>query len=941
MAINVRKFLKAIGLLGNSSQQISSAGELEYRSDLGKFSGHDGTSADSLVQETKSAVLQNKSIDADSNTITNIDNNDIKAGAGIVDTKLATISTAGKVSNSATTATDANTASAIVARDASGNFSAGTITAALSGNATTATTATSFSGSLAGDVSGTQGATSVDLVGGKTDTEVAQSVTDTQAATSSNTVSTIVKRDASGNFSAGTITAALSGNATTATTATNVSGTVAIANGGTGQTSQTAAFDALAPTTTAGDLIVNNGTNNVRFAIGSDGQVPVVDTSLTNKLKWATLPTGNKNYITYGTFENNATTGWNKLTVGAVDSTTKAVSGSVTTSAAGITTFAATSTNPLSGTYSLSFGNASSALTVTQGIISDPYTIDREDRAKVLSFKFYYEVTTGASNGNFSGTSSNTLAIWIYDTVNSAWIQPSGSFGMTQSSGVGICQGTFQTPSNMTSFRLALVCINAPSGALVLSIDDVTVGPQQAVVSPTGPVGEIIATGSTTPPTGFLYADGSAVSRTQYSDLFAVIGTTYGAGDGSTTFNLPNLKGVFARGAGSQTIGGISYSATLGTSQGDQMQGHKHNASDGPNWVGSAFNGSTVSGYSASVSTPTDKQMRTSSPIDDGSNGTPRTGSETRPANVAVAYHIRYLSNLVYSSDTDTRVVEAILNSTATSISDGGTSTLSFSSAESDTHGGWNSGTTYTIPVSGYYEFLGFGALSVGTNTAAYFVLEVFKNGSTTNIQGRYDGNTSSNSTVLGATLAGKIKCNAGDTITLKGTQVSGASRTPVVLRFQISRDCGPSQIAASETVAARYKTSSSQSLSSSAYTVLNFDTKDYDTHGSVTTGSGWKFTAPISGLYRVTSFVEGTGTMSGGNVVQLSLGVNTQSAETVMLDTTRVISSGYTVEPNGSTTYRLNAGDYVSALVWHNCTSLTLAGSAARAYINIERVGN
>jgi len=54
---------------------------------------------------------------------------DINASAGIVDTKLATISTAGKVSNSSTTATNANTASAIVARDASGNFSAGTITA--------------------------------------------------------------------------------------------------------------------------------------------------------------------------------------------------------------------------------------------------------------------------------------------------------------------------------------------------------------------------------------------------------------------------------------------------------------------------------------------------------------------------------------------------------------------------------------------------------------------------------------------------------------------------------------------------------------------------------------------------------------------------------------------------------------------------------------------
>jgi hypothetical protein len=69
-----------------------------------------------------------------------ITNTDISASAAIADTKLATISTAGKVSNSATTAVSTNTASAIVARDASGNFSAGTITAALSGNATTATT---------------------------------------------------------------------------------------------------------------------------------------------------------------------------------------------------------------------------------------------------------------------------------------------------------------------------------------------------------------------------------------------------------------------------------------------------------------------------------------------------------------------------------------------------------------------------------------------------------------------------------------------------------------------------------------------------------------------------------------------------------------------------------------------------------------------------------
>ena len=54
------------------------------------------------------------------------------------------------------------------------------------------------------------------------------------------------------------------------------------------------------------------------------------------------------------------------------------------------------------------------------------------------------------------------------------------------------------------------------------------------------PTGVILPFGGTTAPTGFLICDGSAISRTSYADLFAVIGTTYGSGDGSTTFNLPD-----------------------------------------------------------------------------------------------------------------------------------------------------------------------------------------------------------------------------------------------------------------------------------------------------------------------------------------------------------------------------------------------------------------
>jgi hypothetical protein len=155
----------------------------------------------------------------DSGTVTSamiandtIVNADINASAAIVDTKLATIATAGKVSNSATTAASANTPSAIVARDGSGNFTAGTITANLTGTASNVTT----NANLTGDVTSVGNATSIAagvivnadinasaaIVDTKLDTiatagKVSNSAT---TATDANTASAIVARSAAGNF---------------------------------------------------------------------------------------------------------------------------------------------------------------------------------------------------------------------------------------------------------------------------------------------------------------------------------------------------------------------------------------------------------------------------------------------------------------------------------------------------------------------------------------------------------------------------------------------------------------------------------------------------------------------------------------------------------------------------------------------------------------------
>ena len=87
--LNIRKFLEGIGIVPKSSSTADTQGELEVLSSDGKLRYHNGTSVSPVVTEAHSATLTNKTIDADSNTITNIENADIKAGAAIDASKIA------------------------------------------------------------------------------------------------------------------------------------------------------------------------------------------------------------------------------------------------------------------------------------------------------------------------------------------------------------------------------------------------------------------------------------------------------------------------------------------------------------------------------------------------------------------------------------------------------------------------------------------------------------------------------------------------------------------------------------------------------------------------------------------------------------------------------------------------------------------------------------
>ncbi len=151
-------------------------------------------------------------------------------------------------------------------------------------------------------------------------------------------------------------------------------------------------------------------------------------------------------------------------------------------------------------------------------------------------------------------------------------------------------------------------------------------------------VGTVAYFAGTTPPAGYIKANGAALNRTTYATLFAVIGTTYGAGDGATTFNAPDLRGEFIRGLDDGR--GVDAGRVLGSAQQDSFQGHFHDAVAPTG--GSSGSPNTGGARNSYASTTTDTG-RVIGPITDGTNGVPRIGKETRPRNVALLACIKYV----------------------------------------------------------------------------------------------------------------------------------------------------------------------------------------------------------------------------------------------------------------------------------------------------------
>ena len=141
------------------------------------------------------------------------------------------------------------------------------------------------------------------------------------------------------------------------------------------------------------------------------------------------------------------------------------------------------------------------------------------------------------------------------------------------------------------------------------------------------PAGTVIHYAANSAPTGFIKANGAAVSRTTYATLFSAIGTTFGVGDGSTTFNVPDLRGEFVRGWDDGR--GVDSGRSFGTAQDDQVGEHDHGFVDGRSYI--VPRNVAASGRAFGTGAQ-----------DEGVVFDALTGQETRPTNVALLACIKF-----------------------------------------------------------------------------------------------------------------------------------------------------------------------------------------------------------------------------------------------------------------------------------------------------------
>jgi hypothetical protein len=624
-------------------------------------------------------------------------------------------------------------------------------------------------------------------------------------------------------------------------------------------------------------------------------------------------------------------------------------------------TLTRSTTTPLAGVASFIF-TKDAANRQGQGASYD-FTIDSSSKTKVLQVEFDYLVDSGTFVAGTSTTDSD-LVIYLVDVTNGTVIQPT-TYKLFSNSSTNSNKfvSNFQTSSSSTSYRLCFHVGSTSASAYALKLDNVSVAPSQYVYgSPVGDWvdgGAISVTGTTTAPTKgttsldkirYRRVGDSANIRVEYKQTALGSGAN---GSGDYLFTLPaNLsfdsnKVSFHTGDINTTNprNGVGYgSATASWGSGGSTATGVVVPYDTTHFRLSVTYVSTPSG----ASTASDRKFIGSTYYNMGISG----GDIAYTVDF-IAPILGWASNVQVSDQADSRAVSFRVSNPHTSAKSWGTGspTLIYPTIEDDSHGAYNATTgEYRIPVQGVYDFTGTYYLSGGAWTAGGLsAMEIFVNGVHKAHLALFRTPSTLNPYNVGNSGATSLKLSAGDLVTVRGyadiscTTGTGSTFEGVLGNFwTLKRDPASSVISATETVATSYSTAAAQSIPANTPTIIDFGTKDYDTHGAVTTGASWKFTAPTSGKYSVKcSILVNAGTYAVGNNFYINVHKNGTLFRRIAGSPAYTTSSIF-LNPTGSIDLQLNAGEYIDLRATNESVSAkTLYNDASYVTCSIARIGN
>ena len=966
----LKRILKGVILKPESTTPSdASNGALWYDSTLGKLRGYISGSARSVVNEDQAQTLTNKTIDADSNSLSNIENGDIKALAAIEVTKIAAVASdkalvsdvSGYINTATTTATELDYLSGVtsgVQSQLNAKASTSDLNTHMSDTTTHGTT---------GDIVGTS---DTQNLSNKTFTNVTN-FTDTTESTTKDTGALVIEGGVGIEKSVtvgvnlevlGNLT--VQGTTTTLNTATlDVEDANITINSGGNDAGAEGSGLTIDRTGTSGSFVYEDALAS-KFklgAAGSEAQVVTVSHTQTLTNKTLTSPSLTTPSLDVMTLDGQASTpsspssgfykayvkdSTNKLTLldssgnetsigaggGAVNFVTNPdaeagttgytidsfaaasrPAGALTGTTTGIT-FSTSSSSPLAGVNSFTLAKDASN---RQGrVVYTPITITPAYQAKVLNVSMDYIVSSGTFVAGSSGVDSDVI-VYLQDVTNSTSIEPSSFKFLSNSSTIADkFQGTFQTSATGTSYRLLLYFPTTTTSAFTLKLDNISVSPSNYVFG--SPIQDwqsftpIVSHTTNATTTGLRKQNGDCE---EYMIRTAYTGATDNTG---YTVTIPGGKS-------------IDTSKILGTQGGLSPFGI----------AAGHDSGGTHGGIVVYASTTTVQIIG-----DDGSGGWNGAGGNPFvPGNgdyIETKFSVPILgwsSSVQMSDSADTRVVTArAYRSGNQSVATAAETDIVFNATSFDDVNGFNTSTgVYTVQVPGKYNVK--TSLYISSAAAEVFTISIYK--SSSQVAQRFFTATSD----AMVEVSDVLNCVAGDTI--KSTIDSTADTSYTIIgsssaTFMTVELVSSSPAVDGRVVAARYTTNTAQPISNATNTIIDFEDKDFDSHGSVTTGASWKFTAGSSGVFnaRATITSAGTGNFTGTEYIELKLYKNGSFYSSKII--ANFTGSTAAISVTHDDDIKLLAGDYIDFRVYQvSGASLPLETTAGYNFISIKRTGN